>query len=247
MRCRRVDSPILPFPEDPFDAQRLLLAGLGVETSPTILDVGAHMGETVDRYKAIFADSTIYCFEPFPSSISVLNERYESDPSVKVIPMAVADAPGTRVFHANELDATNSLLPRPMSARRYYPKEAGPKATMQVNVTTIDAFVKDQRIENIHILKLDIQGGELMAFQGAVNTLKGKNVPLIYTEAMFTPHYEGNPLFDELWSFLAHLGYSLFDLYQLQRARNGQLRFGDALLVSREMRETVINTYQEEP
>ena len=72
-------------------------------------------------------------------------------------------------------------------------------------------------------------------------------IPIIYTEAMFVPHYEGNPLLNEIWSFLADLDYSLMDIYDLHRATNGQLRYGDALFVSRDIRENCIDTCDEEP
>lgn len=80
---------------------------------------------------------------------------------------------------------------------------ARPKGTIRVQVTTIDEFVDRQEIERIDVLKLDIQGAELMALRGATNTLRNMHVQVIYTESLFVPHYEGNALFHELWSFLA--------------------------------------------
>lgn len=244
-RSHKVWVSAQSFPANPFDAQKALLDGIGI-TTPVVFDVGAHKGGTVEKYRARFPDLNIYCFEPFLSSTEVLNKRYKNDPSVKVIPLAVSDKSGNKTFYVNEFDATNSLLPRPTTVRRYYPKKAGSKSTLQVAVTTIDEFVHSHRIENLNILKFDIQGSELMALRGAVNTLRKKHVPLIYTETMFIPHYEGNPLFYELWSFLTDFGYTLFDVYNLSRAINGQLRQGDALFVSREVRERVIDKYQEE-
>jgi FkbM family methyltransferase len=247
LELRRAGSPPSSGDADPFYVQASLLAGLGKLTDPTILDIGAHTGETVERYRLHFADPKFFCFEPFPDSLAVLTRRYGGDPSVRVIPKAVADSPGSRIFHVNELDSTSSLLPRPKSARRYYPKNAGPKSTINVSVTTIDEFMNSEGIETIDVLKLDIQGGELMAFKGAAKMLRENRVRVIYTETMFVPHYEGNPLFHDLWSFLADFGYTFFDLYHLRRAANGQLRFGDALFIDREIRDVVVDRYQEEP
>ena len=229
-----------------YETQKKLLSCLGI-FDPTIFDVGAHIGETVEHYKTTFSVSRIYCFEPFSASVKELAKRYKADNSVIVVPLAVSDSSGSRLFHTNQRDATNSLLPRPEKNRRYYPRNAGPKAKMPVDVTTIDDFVAEQDIKNIHILKLDIQGGELMALRGAIHTLTKMRIPIIYTEAMFVPHYEGNPLLNEIWSFLADLDYSLMDIYDLHRATNGQLRYGDALFVSRDIRENCIDTCDEEP
>jgi Methyltransferase FkbM domain len=147
----------------------------------------------------------------------------------------------------NGYDATNSLLPRPSAGRRYYPKHAGPKETIEVEVITLDEFVAGTDMSAIDILKLDIQGGELMALRGAMRLLEAGNVSLIYTEVMFIPHYDGEPLFYEIWSFLEQFGYSLFDIYNTVTATNGQLRYGDALFVNRVVRSKVINGCSDEP
>jgi hypothetical protein len=46
---------------------------------------------------------------------------------------------------------------------------------------------------------------------------------------------------------LAQVGYSLFNLYDLMSARNGQLRFGDGLFVSPSLRERIIDAAPPEP
>jgi len=234
------------FPTDSFNAQKQLLKGINI-TNPTIFDIGANKGDTTRQYKKMFPDSTIYSFEPFPESLKLLKKKFKNDTKVKIIPLAVADKSGERTFYLNKIDATHSLLPRPRTKRRYYPKKSGPESQILVNVTTIDEFINCNKIDALHILKLDIQGGERMALHGAVRTLREKNMLLIYTEIMFIPHYEGNPLLYELWDFLNGFGYSLFNVYNLISATNGQLRYGDAIFVSDELRNAVIDKYQEEP
>ena len=60
-------------------------------------------------------------------------------------------------------------------------------------------------------------------------------------------HYENAPLFHDISSFLSKYGYSLFDIYDLYRAKNGQIRYGDALFVSESVRSGVIDKYPDEP
>lgn len=234
------------FPTDPFEAQHELIKGMGV-TSPTIFDVGANKGQTEKKYRTFFPDANIYCFEPFPDVVEYLKEQVGDHPGTKVVPMAMADQPGKRRFHVNGWNVTNSLLPETQSTRRYTPSTADPVSTMEVDVTTIDQFTHQKGIDKIDILKFDIQGGELMAFRGAAKTLEAKAVSLIYTEFMSVPLYEGNPLLYELWAFLEQYGYTMFDIYNLVRANNGQVKNGDAIFVSRQMREQVIDRYPQEP
>ncbi len=234
------------FPLDPFEVQRQLITDLN-KTYISIFDVGANKGQTTRKYRAMFPEAEIYCFEPFPNSIEKLQGQFAGNQKIHIVPKAIAREKGVSIFYVNEKDETNSLLPRPISERRYYPKFAGPKDTIEVDTISLDEFISESNISIIDILKFDIQGGELNALHGAKKLLERRTTPLIYTEIMFIPHYEGAPLLHEIWSFLANYGYSLFDIYNLHRATNGQIRFGDALFVSEAIRNNVINLYSEEP
>lgn len=239
-------KPKPEFPEDAFEAQRAMLKVLGRGESPTILDVGANRGQTATRYRSVFPNADIVCFEPFPESMEILQQTHADDHKVRTVPLAVGRESGTATFHVNQTSGTNSLFPRPSSSRRYYETKSAPVTTIEVRVTTLDSFLSEQNLTSIDILKFDIQGGELNALRGAQSTLESGGFALIYTEAFFVPHYEGAPLFHEISSFLNDFGYTLFDLYDLKKARNGQLRFCDALFVSSQVRRDVIDRFTEE-
>lgn len=234
------------FPDNPFDAQKKLLEGIGI-SDPVIFDLGGHRGETICQYQAKFPNALVYCFEPSPDSLVALDDKYRDDPKTIIIPLAVTDQQGQQTLHINEIDAINSLLPLATSSRRYLPGNGITKGSIQVNTTSIDEFMQSQNVEVIHIMKMDIQGGELTALKGAEKVLKKGQLPLIYTEIMFVPHYENQPLLNDIWDFLAQYEYALFDFYYLQRAKNGQLRFANALFVSSDVRKNVIDTFFEEP
>jgi len=78
--------------------------------------------------------------------------------------------------------------------------------------------------------------------QGASKKLTSKQIKLIYSEVMFTPHYQCGCLFHDISEFLSHYNYSLFNLYNLKQANNGQLRWGNAIFVSPEMRTRIEST-----
>lgn len=230
------------FPDNPFDAQKIFLDGLGI-SRPVILDLGGHRGETIKHYRARFPDALVYSFEPSPDSLAALNENFRDDPKTRIIPFAVADRPGQRTLYINEIDATNSLLPAASTSKGYLPGKGESITSITVNVTSIDKFMQDHPVGSIHILKMDIQGSELSALKGAEKTLKVSRVPIIYSEIMFVPHYENQPLFNDIWDFLTPYGYTLFDIYYLQRADNGQLKYANALFVNADIRKSVIDTY----
>lgn len=219
---------------DKWLAQKKLLYGT---PTPVIFDVGANIGQTLEAYMDIFPDGEIHCFEPFPDSFCALQQAAARHPHAHVYPLAISDSIGDRTFYVNTTyHATNSLLPRPTSGMRYYPEGARLDEMINVRSDTLDAFVQRSRIARIDILKMDIQGGELSALRGASQLLDNQTIRLIMTEIMFVPHYEGGALFHEINDLLLGKGYSLFGIYDLHYAENGQLRFADAIYINGDMR-----------
>lgn len=217
-------------------------AGLVKADRPVVIDVGAHVGMSVRRYLTLFPNATLHSFEPFPESFARLEAATSAIANVNIHMVALADEPGERRFFvADHYTATNSLLQRPFSGRRYYPFGADVEERLTVAVDTLDRFCHHRRISHIDLLKLDVQGGELLVLQGATDLLRRHAVDVIYTEAAFVPHYEGGVLFHELAQFLQAYGYSLFNLFELHVARNGQLRYCDALFISTETRGRVVD------
>lgn len=234
-------------PEDPHVLQQYLLEKAGIE-APVILDIGANQGQSVAAYRKVSRRAMIHCFEPFPAALEILKKRFQGREGVQIHPFAVTDRTGTQTFHLNRHIQTHSLLPRPQTGRRYYPRVAAPAGEkIEVACTTIDEFIRNENLRQIDILKLDIQGGEIKALNGARRTLETLRPALIFTEAPFIHHYEGEALLHELWTFLGEFGYSLYDLFGLDRASNGQLRYANALFVSKDLREQVLDRLHPEP
>jgi len=212
----------------------------------TIFDVGAHAGDTVTQLRRIAADAKIYAFDADPRSVKALSKRFAHDPSVFVYGKAVTNESGWTEFYLNEYSATSSILPRPRSARRYYPTFASKVDRTRVAAVRLDEFAADLRIDEIDLLKIDIQGGELRAFQGAEGLIREGRINVIHAEVYFIPHYEGSPMVWDQALFLAERGYSMFGLYNAVWAANGQMRFADAIFVSPRIRAEVIDAATEE-
>jgi FkbM family methyltransferase len=75
--------------------------------------------------------------------------------------------------------------------------------------------------------------------KGATRKLTEKRIRLIFTEVMFVAHYKGGCLFHEVSDFLSRYHYKLYNLYNLKRARNGQLRWGNAIFLNPQMQARI--------
>lgn len=210
--------------KDAFSDQKVLLTGTPVKT---IFDIGANTGQTTIQYRMLFPEAVIYSFEPFAEPLHQLRRTFEADALVKPIQLAVSDRPGRKKFFLNQSCLTNSLLPSVDKTGLYENT-----ATIEVPVTTIDDFCRRESIDGIQILKMDIQGGELLALQGATEKLKQQAITLIYTEILFTSLYEEQAFFFHAYDFLSGYGYELFDMYNYSYLETGQIAWGDAMFIS---------------
>lgn len=221
-----------------FDAQRSFFDNDG---NMVIFDVGAYIGEVTKIYIGLFPCAKIFCFEPFDDSFQKL-ERLSNNKLVHPYQMAVSDHIGKIKLYVNEDLTCNSFFPRPKGGPTYYPRKAEHIDQIEVDTITIDTFCERKKIEQIDILKLDVEGAEMRVLKGACDKLSKHAISLIYTEVMFTAHYEGGCMFHELTGFLEQYGYTLFNLYNLKRAKNGQIRWGNAIFLSPRSRAKVNET-----
>lgn len=79
-----------------------------------------------------------------------------------------------------------------------------------VALTTLDEWCAEHGVTYIDAMKLDTQGSELGALQGAETVLS--TVQLLEIEVEFNPMYEGQPLFGDVDAWLRSRGFLLWRL-----------------------------------
>jgi len=210
------------------------------------LDGGACRGDFTALLAAEFADAQIHAFEPDPSSSACIEKRFADVSRVRVWNLALHESVGGADLQVHADPGTSSLLARPTGDRRYYASSDRVVETVPVPTVTLDAFIEEHAAAGIALLKLDTQGSELAILRGARRALAGAAIDVIYTEFFVVPHYAGAPLLGDIMNHLAQFHYSLFDLFKGPNARNGQLRFGDAIFVSEPFRAHHLDTSPDE-
>ena len=210
---------------DPFTVQRDFMVDKG---NLCIFDVGAHYGETALIYKEVFSDARIYSFEPFGESVEKFLENTKSYPQIKLFRSAFSNRSGESIFYSNSSDATNSLL-NSNRTNSWIDKDTRNNSAITVQTDTIDNFCEHNKIDHIDILKLDVQGAELLVLEGAERMLSSNKIDMIFSEVEFIEIYENQALFHNVTGFLAKYGYKLFGLYEMHCLENGQIAWGDAI------------------
>jgi FkbM family methyltransferase len=177
-----------------------------------IVDVGAQsLGIGSHPYDGLLQITTpqIIGFDPLEQR---LRERAEAEGdstgNLILLPYAIAD--GKRhILHINDIDATSSLFPynRQHNACFDHVSERSTVNTMEIQTYRLDDVLPAGPVD---LLKLDVQGSELMVLRGAENVLH--QTAVVHCEAMFSPMYLGQPLFPEICLHLLERNFFLLDL-----------------------------------
>lgn len=195
-----------------------------------IFDVGAHHGQTALKYNKIFKECTIYSFEPFIESFTILQDKVKAYTNIKTFNTALGNIAGTVAFNSNEFSATNSLLDTDReSSITWGDNQLNTLKTIKVNCITLDNFLEKESIHTIDILKLDTQGAEYLVIEGAQRAIEQTKIKLIYLEILIKPTYHQQKHFDEVLKMLRLHGFNLHNIYNHSLTDKGELRQVDAL------------------
>ena len=200
----------------------------------TIFDVGAHYGETASEFIRLFPRSHIFAFEPDEKNWSHLKQRFGNEPRIELSHMAVGQKDGRTLLHRNNYDATHSVLRiNTQEINRWADaNDVREDGAEEVEQLTLDTFCSTSDLSNVDILKLDIQGGELMALQGIEDKLSKQAVGAIFCEVEFRQLYENQPLFWDITAYLMLFGYHFLNLVSPKVSEMGVLSWADAIYVN---------------
>lgn len=218
----------------PYDAQRMLVT----KPKPVIMDVGAHVGIIAREYRRLFPGAEIYAFEPSPSSFQKLSQAVGGDGHTHIFEMALAASPGELTFNINTEGATNSLLATERDVAEIWgPGVIGaPAFTTQTQVTvktdTVDQFCRDHGIEQVDILKIDVQGSEMNVLFGAEEMIAKRSIGLVYLELLVAPTYVSQPKLSEYFLFFERHGYILYNIFDISHRGEGRLVQFDGIFVA---------------
>jgi FkbM family methyltransferase len=191
------------------------------------VDVGASSGEVAEAIDKHYGVRRGILIEPQPARCAELGQRF-ADPRFSIHQCAVADQARSCEMEVLKWDYSSSILPIKRDIRMASVLDLDVREKIECTVLTLDSVIAEaQWEESIDLLKIDVQGAELMVLRGAKQTLP--RVRAIYTEVAFTPLYEGSCIFSEVYDFLCPRGFHLLSLREAFRGKDRELLEGDAL------------------
>lgn len=144
-----------------------------------VLDVGANYGVFAAAISQLLsAEGSITCFEPHPLLKKLLCKMAESsdDALIAVVGDALSDSCGAARFYEAKA-SSNSSLGKWKTIER-----DEPMTLTECQTTTLDIWIESSGAAPPAFLKCDVEGAELLVFQGARRTLNRDTAPVIYFE-----------------------------------------------------------------
>lgn len=180
------------------------------------VDVGAHIGQytlwAADYYRRhqVAEHPVVFAFEPNPRTFSRLQRNISInslDSYVSAHELALSDRNGIAPFYP-AIEARSGGSSLASHAHDPYHAQSGDKIT--VTSMSLDNFFQQQPLPApLGLVKMDIEGAELLALRGASTTLS------TYRPAIILEVYSGwmksfGYTYHDLRKFLISLGYSIY-------------------------------------
>ena len=168
------------------------------EENDFVIDAGGCWGDTSLIFSSkVGTKGKVFTFEFFEDNLSVLKENFsnnkELSSNIVLIERPIYNK-SNEILYLNHACADITTLTENKNNLQQY------------KTISIDDFVKDNKIEKIDFIKMDIEGCELKALHGAINTLKNYKPKLaIAAYHNYEDYYEIPKFLNEL-----NIGYKFY-------------------------------------
>jgi FkbM family methyltransferase len=194
-----------------------------------VIDGGANQGQWALEILKISPHLRIISFEPTPLAFEILKKRSQGRKTWEVVNAALGNYEGVIEMNLASNDGQSSSILEPSSHLIHYPQV---KFNKIVNVPVVKLDTFPLNYTGPIYLKLDVQGAEGIALEGARHLLK--DVIVIELEIAIDRPYIGQMDFAETVGKLHKLGFSVFSISDPIRDRNGFTMFVDGIFVRNE-------------
>jgi FkbM family methyltransferase len=151
----------------------------------TVIEGGVADGRTTIDFLYTINNSFVYGFEPDDSVYKLSHFRWhlENHPRVLISPLALWSKSARLPLQSNTAGRSRISAEEEASGDR------------MVNAISIDEYVRGQEISKVDFIKLDIEGSEIEALEGAIDTIAKHRPQLAVCIYHRLDHYYKVPLF----------------------------------------------------
>ncbi|MCB1531260.1 MAG: FkbM family methyltransferase [Alphaproteobacteria bacterium] len=183
-----------------------------------IFDCGANKGdwslglknELEKKLGASGLKARFYMFEPSALNIQIISDKIKGDTRFEIVPHGVSNEAGETVLYNVENGAGLGSIYK----RNLTDYDMSMDFKEEISLITLDHFIEQNHIEKIDYLKLDIEGHELCALEGAQKALTDKKIQHIQFE-FGGCNIDSRTYFHDFYTHLREYGYLIYRITPL--------------------------------
>lgn len=168
-----------------------------------IVDIGAYDGDSAIILADSLPQNPIWAFEPNPKVFDAALHMCKDKENIQLFNLGFSNSEGVSDFYVTKHAVSSSLLPPLKNPEIEFDN------IIKVNVQTLDSFFKD--VNEILLLKLDVQGAELKILEAGEKTLR--KTKLVLTEMLNTEMYTGGCQYNQVDEMLRSRGFLLYSIF----------------------------------
>jgi FkbM family methyltransferase len=179
-----------------------------VKPGDCVIDCGANVGLYTNFLRLLVGkNGFVHSFEPIPKTFEELNfntKQHSSVNNYRLNMMGLYD----------HITSSNAFIPNEISGHASIGNHSETWKTdsiqkVTIDLTTLDDYFDEHRLKTVDFMKMDIEGAEIYALEGAKKTLQ-KHKPTLYIEvnAELLKSFNQTPM--DLIQFLKKVGYQNF-------------------------------------
>jgi FkbM family methyltransferase len=163
-----------------------------------IMEIGSLDGRDSLYFKEHYPNANVFCIEGLPSNY----QNYLSNlDTITPINIVIADYDGMITFHHKNINGIHGILNR---------GDQYGTDTLSLPCKTIKTICKEYKIDNIDLVKIDVEGASYEILNSMGDKLKDIKIMHIETESY--PFFKGQKLHSEVEVILLENGFELIEL-----------------------------------
>lgn len=185
----------------------------------TVFDIGANVGDVSSLMLYYFPQATVFSFEPCTSTYAALTANIRktgyADRS-RTFKLGFFDEEKQGDLHITSFHGANSMLGLSDEFRRMNPHITEVESE-RIDLVRLDDFVREQGIEHIDLVKIDVEGVEQQILKGGAETFRSK-VDSVIMEISFVRNARGNGEYIRLFEIMHDYGFAPAQIYDLSHS-----------------------------
>jgi FkbM family methyltransferase len=181
-----------------YDKQSKQVISKICDSNSNCIDIGAHKGEVLDIMLKHAPQGTHYAFEPIPAMFEALKRKYANNTRCKIFDYALSNSTGTATFNYVVSNPSYSGL-----IKRKYDRPNEKDTQIEVRTELLDNILPEGYAPQL--IKIDVEGGELLVLEGAVKTITDHKPTIIFEHGLGASDFYGSTP-EKLFALLVSCG-----------------------------------------